>query len=94
MYALVLLAISSCGKKLTEGKIIDKFYEEPRMYKSIHYDVILKMPRTTTRYDDEDYVFILLGVIDGDTLIERVEVVEDTYSSFEIGDLIKLKKAE
>lgn len=88
LYTLLALVLFSCGNKLTEGRIVNKFYEPPRHYTVSEYDVALKMPVVRSRYDDEDYVFIVGNIIDSDTIIERFEVAHKTYDSFSIGDWI------
>ena len=91
LYILLVLVLFSCGNNLTEGTIVNKFYEPPRHYTVSEYDVVLKMPVVRTRYDDEDYVFIIRNIIEGDTIIERFEVTHKTYDSFSIGDWIEFE---
>jgi hypothetical protein len=93
MYSFcTLLALVCCScNKLTEGKIIDKFYEEEEWTTSVEYDITLEMPMVVDQYDDEDFVFYVTGVIDSDTITERIEVSLDDYNSYKIGDYIKLK---
>jgi len=85
----LVLILFSCGNKLTEGRIINKFYESSRHYTIIEYNASLKRPVTRSIYDDEDYVFIVYNIIENDTIIERFEVNYKTYNSFSIGDWIK-----
>lgn len=91
LYTLLALVLFSCGNKLTKGRIVNKFYEPPRHYTVSEYDVVLKMPVVRSRYDDEDYVFIVGNIIEGDTIIERFEVTHKTYDSFRIGDWIEFE---
>ena len=90
LYALLCLVLFSCNK-LKEGTIVNKFYEHPRYYTTVEYDVIFKMPMTKSKYDDEDYVFVVGNIIEGDTIIERFEVSSKTYDLFEIGDWIEFE---
>lgn len=90
IYTLLCLVLFSCNK-LKEGTIINKFYEQPRHYITVEYDVIFKMPMTKNKYDDEDYVFVVGNIIEGDTIIERFEVSSKTYDLFEVGDWIEFE---
>ena len=90
LYTLLCVVLFSCNK-LEEGTIVNKFYEAPRHYTFVEYNVALKMSMVKNRYDDEDYVLIIYEVIKGDTIIERLEVSYKTYDLYSIGDRIKLK---
>lgn len=90
-YIVLPLLLLSCKERLTEGVIIDKFYEESRYYTVPEYDVVLKMVVSRTKYDDEDFVFLVENVVNGDTIIQRFEVNPITYDSYELWDWIEFK---
>jgi hypothetical protein len=86
---LLVLMLFSCGNKLKEGRIINKFYEPSKYYTFSEYNPSLKTVVMRNVYDDEDYVFIVSNIIENDTITERFEVSYTTYNSFSIGNWIK-----
>ena len=92
LYTLLGLSLYSCTPKLKEGSVINKFYEEARRYNVMTYNPSLKISTLQSMYDDEDYVLIITGIIDGDTIVNRLEVSSKTYDNYKIGDWYKLQK--
>jgi len=90
LYTLLVVVLFSCNK-LEEGNVVNKFYEAPRHYTIVEYNVALKMSMVKNMYDDADYGLIVSDVIKGDTITERHEVSSKTYDLYSIGDRIKLK---
>ena len=80
----------SC-ETIKEGTIVDKFYEPKVTYTILEHGYIVGMFKSTTKTDDEDYVFIISGKTkSGDVVTKRFEVSKNMYHKYEKGDYIKL----
>jgi hypothetical protein len=83
--AVVLL---TCGTRLKNGVVVDKWHEEARIESYTYYNFILKMRMSGTRLDDEDFVLIVKGFNGKDTVKQRFEVSKTDYENINIGDYV------
>jgi hypothetical protein len=87
-YALLLVTLSACGHSIHEGEIIEKYYEPPRtyMYTTIMMAGKMAIPQTHTGYDDEDWVIVVKGVKDKDTITEKFYIDEGNWKCMSVGN--------
>ena len=88
---LFTLISSSCDRDINNGIIVEKFYETSRYYMGSEYNVPLKMSMPVRRFDDEDYVFVVMNTQELDTVFKRFEVSSESYNKFELGSFIEFK---
>ncbi len=88
LLAFLILIFFPCCNNSVKGELVDKFYEPPRHYTEVEYDVVFQMAMVKSRYDDEDFVFIIRDSVDTEIFIERLEVSRETYESFRVGDRV------
>lgn len=96
---ILIVAISGCKDTVTEGTVVDKWYEDAStdvvmvpQVTSIGKTTVTTMVATRV-YDDEDYCIKLLGITSrGDTITKRVELNEKKWNSVEVGDYIYIEK--
>lgn len=85
---LIMISLSACVNKLTEGTIVDKEYQEEYSY--VTYITIFNGKTSTlipqVHTSPEKYIFYISGDIDGETITESHYTDPITYSKYEIGD--------
>lgn len=90
-WVIITILICSCNQRLTQGTVVNKWYEKGHYYTYVEYDIILKMSVTKTIWDDEDYVLILKGFNGKDTIQQRCEVTLKDYINIKVGNNVICK---
>ena len=89
----LVVMIAGCGRELTEGEVVGKYYEPDRTFVmlmpmaiSCGQSCISTMMIPYIMYDDEDYVLIISGRDrNGNLITEEWYVDKDTYEKAETG---------
>jgi hypothetical protein len=92
---LLLLITYSCKPPITEGIIIDKYYEPNHTYITV-LPIVTTNGKTTSTimipyviYDNEDYCVKVRGInIDNDTIINTLYLSKSQYDTLNINEFI------
>jgi len=88
-YVILAVLISSCKNSIKKGEIIEKYYEPPRYYNRTDLIMLGKMmtTKTTPVYDDEDWIIVVKGVNDQDTLVQNFLINKSDWQHVSVGDI-------
>ena len=84
-----LFMLLACGHDIHEGQVIEKYHEPSRIYTYTSMVMIGKtmIPQVHTVYDDEDWIIVVKGVKDTDTIIESFYINESNWKCLSVGDV-------
>lgn len=98
--SIFCLLFLGCGKRITEGDIVEKWHEPERTWVQVVPITISNGKTTTTTYvpmtqvDDEDWIIQIEAVLDdGETKTRNFYVSREVYETVDIGDYYVYDKA-
>ena len=88
---IILISSYSCQPQMNSGLIINKWHEETIIDNSGEIIVFDEFTSKTIIYD-EDFVLVVKGVVEKDTISKRFEVSKSDYEKYAIYDSIYFKR--
>lgn len=85
----IALSLAACGPDpMVEGTVVAKDYEPERTWTTTNFILVGKVmvPQTITHTDDEDFILVVEGFVEGKKTQQRFGVFKDIYERHEVSD--------